>query len=46
MIYCKEFKRGFVPFNGESAECTIKIKDNEKYKITDNSQWDENTIFD
>ena len=45
MLYCENYKRGFVPFNGSSAQCVIKISENSKYKVTDNSQCDENTIF-
>lgn len=45
-LYCESFTKGFVPFDGEVAECTIKIKDKQKYKVTNNSQCDENTIFD
>ncbi|MDE7090005.1 MAG: hypothetical protein K2O54_07790, partial [Prevotella sp.] len=46
MLYCEKFTGGFIPFNGEYAECTIKIKDKQTYKVTDNSQCDENTIFE
>lgn len=45
-LYCEKFTKGFVPFDGEVAECTIKIGDKQKYKVTNNSQCDENTIFD
>lgn len=45
-LYCENFKRGFIPFNGEVAECIIKIGDKQKYQVTDNSQCDENTMFD
>lgn len=45
-LYCQNFKKGFVPFDGESAECTIKIPDDKLYQITNNNQWDENTIFE
>ena len=46
ILYCKNFTKGFVPFDGESAECTIKIKEKQKYKITNNEQCDENTLFE
>lgn len=44
-IYCDTFSKGFVPFNGKSATVVVEIKDDDTYKITDNSQVDENTKF-
>ena len=44
-IYCDDFAGGFVPFNGESATVVVEIKDTDIFKITDNSQVDENTKF-
>lgn len=44
LLYCENYKSSLLPFDGRVAECKIKI-DNQKYKITSNSQCDENTIF-
>lgn len=44
-IYCESFSKGFVPFNGVSATVIVDVSDTDTYKITDNSQWDENTLF-
>lgn len=44
-IYCENFAKGFVPFNGESATVVVELDDKSVYKITDNSQVDENTKF-
>lgn len=44
-IYCESFTKGFVPFGGASATVVVDVKDTDTYKITDNSQWDENTLF-
>lgn len=44
-IYCESFTKGFVPFDGLSAAVVVDVKDTDTYKITDNSQWDENTLF-
>lgn len=44
-IYCESFTKGFVPFNGISATVVVDVNDTNTYKITDNSQWDENTRF-
>lgn len=45
-LICENMTRGFVPFNGESAKVVVCIKDKQKYKITDNSQVDDNTRFE
>lgn len=44
-LYCKDFTKGFVPFNGIQAECVIRIGDKQTYQITSNDQCDENTVF-
>ncbi len=44
-LYCDNMRKGFVPFNGESAKVEVTVKDNATYKITSNDQCDENTRF-
>lgn len=44
-IYCDNFTKGFVPFNGLSATVVVEVKDTDTYKITSNDEWDENTKF-
>lgn len=44
-IYCDTYTSGFVPFGGKSATVVVEIKDTDVFKITDNSQVDENTKF-
>ena len=44
-IYCENFTKGFVPFNGKSASVIVELDDKSVNKITDNSQVDENTNF-
>lgn len=44
-LYCESFTKGFVPFRGKNANCIIDIDEKQTYKITDNSQCDENTKF-
>lgn len=39
------WKSAFLPFDNKEAEIKIMITDNMTYKITDNSQVDENTVF-
>lgn len=45
-LYCEKYTKGFVPFDGEYAECTIKISPNKTYKVNDNNQCDDNTVFE
>lgn len=45
-LYCERYTKGFVPFDGTVAECIIEIGEKQVYKIDDNSQCDENTIFE
>lgn len=40
------YKSGFLPFNAEEAQLTIKINNKMTVKITDNSMVDESTIFE
>ena len=44
-IYCDNFTRGFVPFDGSTAAVVVELNDTNKYKITSNDEWDENTKF-
>lgn len=44
-IYCNNYNRGFVPFDGKSASVVVELSDTATYKITDNSQVDMNTKF-
>ena len=39
------WQSSFLPFDAKQAEVRIPITDNMTYKITDNSQVDENTVF-
>lgn len=43
-FYCENMTRGFVPFDGV-AKVEVKVDDKKVIKITNNSQWDENTKF-
>lgn len=45
-LYCEKYTKGFVPFDGEYAECTVKISPNKTYKVNDNNQCDDNTVFE
>ena len=40
------WKSAFLPFNSRQAEVKIEITDNMTYTITNNSQVDENTVFE
>lgn len=44
-IHCNSFTKGFVPFGGSTAKVVVQVKDTDTYKVTDNSQVDENTRF-
>ena len=44
-LVCDKWKSAFVPFDGKTAKIEIEVRDDMKYKITSNSQVDENTKF-
>ena len=44
-LICENWKSAFVPFDSKTSEMRIKVTDDMKYKINDNSQANENTIF-
>ena len=44
-LICEKWRVSFVPFNGGTAKMEIAVRDDMKYKITSNSQCDENTRF-
>lgn len=44
-LICNNWSGTFMPFNSKYGELKIKVTDNMIYKITDNSQVDDNTIF-
>ena len=45
-LVCKNWKLTFVPFSAGIAEMKIKITDKMTYRITDNSQVTEDTVFE
>lgn len=44
-LYCDNYKLSFLPFNSKVGELKIKVTDDMTYKITDNSQVNENTKY-
>ena len=44
-LYCDNYRLSFLPFNSKVGELKIKVTDDMTYKITDNSQVDENTKY-
>lgn len=44
-LVCEEWRLSFVPFKGKVAKMEIAVTDDMEYKITSNSQCDENTKF-
>ena len=44
-LICKKWRLSFVPFKGGTAKMEIAVRDDMEYKITSNSQCDENTRF-
>ena len=44
-LYCDNYRLSFLPFNSKVGELKIKVTDDMTYKITNNSQVDENTKY-
>lgn len=45
-LICDNWKSYFVPFSGNVSYMKIKVTDKMKYKVTNNNQCNENTVFD
>lgn len=44
-LYCDNYRSSFLPFNSKVGELKIKVTEDMTYKITTNSQVDENTKY-
>lgn len=44
-LICDNYNSSLLPFNGKKGELKMKVTDDMKYQITDNSQVDENTRY-
>lgn len=44
-LICQEWKSSFIPFDARTSEMKIKVTEEMTYKISNNLQVDENTIF-
>lgn len=44
-LYCDDFARGFIPFDGVKASVVVEVGEKQTAKVTDESQCDEGTLF-